>query len=230
VGQLVEIAAALAAIPRPIIALGDFNIREHNPEYRVVTGLTGLRDAAAWLDRREPTVLSAHPYRGAGHESDERIDYVFLRRGRGVELRPLQLARSFDQRLQFDGEPGAYSDHAGVQAEIEIEGGRFLELPAPDPAAQALAAELLALGREQARARRSGQRWLAGASLAAALSSGVAARDLRVGRRRLLRAGLRGLALAGLATTGAAALLAEHFVPAELDAYDQVERTLRSGS
>ena len=53
VGQIVQLAMGSIETTDPVIAAGDFNFTEGQPEYQVLTGLTGMRDAAAELDRRQ---------------------------------------------------------------------------------------------------------------------------------------------------------------------------------
>ena len=60
--QVVQIAAALRATPYPVLLAGDLNFTESSPEYAIFTGLTGLADVAASLDRRRPTWLPTNPY------------------------------------------------------------------------------------------------------------------------------------------------------------------------
>ncbi|MCP3985986.1 MAG: endonuclease/exonuclease/phosphatase family protein, partial [bacterium] len=118
VGQVIEIAKLLSDSERPVIALGDFNLREDGPEYPILTGLSGLVDAAVALDTRFDTILAPHPYREIGEPS--RIDYVWTRDGLGTTARVQHLKRAFDQPLSFDGVDAAYSDHAGLVAEIAL--------------------------------------------------------------------------------------------------------------
>ena len=171
VAQIVQLAAAVAAIREPVVAAGDFNMEEGSPEYAVFTGLSGMRDAAAEIDRRQPTTLGANPYRNerAPHD-DERIDYVFARDGDGGRLRVRSIERIFDEAPA--GGPAAYSDHAGLVAEIELEPDAASQPPAPRAEAAELAARLLAAGRAAAEARRSERRLAAASALAGAALAG----------------------------------------------------------
>jgi len=119
-GQVVELAAGLSGVAAPLVAAGDFNLREDQPLYRVLTGLAGLRDAAAERDARQPTVLGSNPYRSERPRGNARIDYLFVRDGalRGIRVRSVE--RIFDESLRLGGEPAAASDHAGLLAELEI--------------------------------------------------------------------------------------------------------------
>jgi len=225
VAQIVQLAAAVASIPNPVVAVGDFNMREGRPEYAVFTGLTGMRDAAAELDRRQPTILGANPYRQEREpHDDERIDYVFTRNGDGGRLRVRGVERIFDESPA--GSPAAYSDHAGLVAEIELEGDAASRAPAPDAAAAELAASVLAAGRAAAETRRGEQRLAAVGALAGAVLAGAGARQPVISRRRVLRAGLGAGALVALPFGLSNAALAEIAIPDEVRAYDAVGKQL----
>jgi endonuclease/exonuclease/phosphatase family metal-dependent hydrolase len=226
VAELVEIAAALAATRSPVVAVGDFNLQEGDPEYPLLLGLAGLRDAAAVLDHRQATTLPDHPYRGAGHGSSERIDYVLTRDGRGLAARPRSLQRVFDEWLVFDGERGAYSDHAGLRAEIEVAQADSALPPSPDERAITSAAALLQQGRAEALARRRGGRELGLAGLAGAAAAGGGAWRWRGDRRSFLRGALWAAACLGLGVGGVSGLLSERFVQNELAGYDHVDAAL----
>ncbi|MBW1685013.1 MAG: endonuclease/exonuclease/phosphatase family protein, partial [Deltaproteobacteria bacterium] len=81
IGEVVQMALRLAVVREPLIAAGDFNFREGDPEYRVLQGLTRLRDVAAELGRPEPTVFRGNPFRAGGRKTDRRIDFLFIRDG-----------------------------------------------------------------------------------------------------------------------------------------------------
>jgi hypothetical protein len=225
---VVEIAAALATIEDPVVALGDFNFGEPDPEYAMLAGLCGLRDTAADLDRRQATVLANHPYRQGGRAPEDRIDYAFVRDGLRARARALAVDRVFDEPLVFGGEPGAFSDHAGVRVEVAFAAQAERLLPSPSAAAVALARDALSTGRAEARARRRFERGVSGLGAAVGLASMLAARGPRAERRSFVRAGL--WALGGLAVGGAigAAVLAEAFVPPELAGFDAVEAELQT--
>ncbi len=197
IAQIVQLAAAIAKESGPVLIAGDFNMREQRPEYKIFVGLTGARDAAAELDRREPTTLLSNAYRQQrGADLEARIDYVFTRDGAGKRLRARSLARIFDT-LPLNG-PAAFSDHAGLIAEIELTPDAASRAPQPEPGAAALAASELAAGRAAAEARQEGQRFAAGGALAAGALAIAARRQPRLSRRRVLRAGLGAGALLAL--------------------------------
>ncbi len=224
--QIVEFAAALAKVQQPIVALGDFNLRERSPEYRCLMGLTGLRDLARELDRRQDTILRDNPYRHRDQKRGGRIDYIFVRDGAARAVRPLHLRRVFDDYLQIDGQPGAYSDHAGLLAEVEI-AGPGKPLSDPSPLALDLAQALLRVGREKAQLRRGEHRLWAGTGAAASLATLALARRVTVTRRKLLRDLLFGVPAAAMLSCAGIATLAERFIPAELRGYDEIDRLLR---
>jgi sphingomyelin phosphodiesterase 2 len=206
--QVAQLAAFIGAVDAPCIAVGDFNFREDGPEYFAFTRLTGLVDAAAALDQRQPTSVAGNPYHGVGHRAEERIDYVFTR---GIAVRELQ--RDFDQPLVFAGEAGAYSDHAGLLADITVS-ARSVEPVSPDPASIGLLATLMEQGLAEAKQRKTGQRrW--GAALLVAMMLG----HRLLGRRPATRIGVG---------VGAGLLLfAEWVARSEAAGYDEVEAMLR---
>jgi len=223
IGQVVELSRSLADEPLPVVAAGDFNLREGNEGYALLRRSSGLRDVAAALDARQPTVRASSPYRGGGHRGDERIDYVFVRDGAATAVIPRRLRRVLDEPLEIEGEPGAYSDHTGLLAELVLRPGRGAPPHSPDPGTLARARAILVDGREAARERLGRHGSMAGASLLVAGGAAAAARrQRRIGRRRLLRLGslgMAGLALPWPVVFGASAL---HWVPEEIAAFDRV--------
>jgi len=225
-GQVVQLAVALHQVRDPVIALGDFNCDDSDPEYRVLIGLTGLRDVAVALDRREPTLLRSNPFR-ADRGSDHRIDLVLTRDGRDRRVVPRSVRRIFDETFLLDGELASYSDHAGLRAELEIEAGPGAPLPTPGADIVQLARDLLEEGCNEAEGRRRQHLAWAGAGIAGATAVAVGE---RVGhpltRRQFLRAGLQGAALLGLASSSVFSLLAELFEPSEIRAFRHLSSDL----
>jgi endonuclease/exonuclease/phosphatase family metal-dependent hydrolase len=223
--QVVEIAARLRQITRPVIAAGDFNFQDMYQEYTVLTGLSGLRDAARDLDQRRDTVLRGPPYRADQRGSSARVDYIFGRSGSEQTLWSLHARRVFDQPIEIGGRDARFSDHAGVLVDFEIAPGGS-PVPPPDRDALQLARRLLTEGRDRSHERRSGQRIAGVAGLVALPLAGTARRSRPLSRRRFLRACcLGGAALA--AGLGAGALwLSETFGTQELLSYDASLRTL----
>jgi len=220
--QTVQLAARLRGIDRPLILAGDLNLRESGPEYAILAGLAGVTDVAAALDRRRDTWLATNPYAAGTHASPERIDYLFTRDGRERSLTPISIARVLDETLSIGGRPAAPSDHAGLVGEFEISPGGAGLAPV-DPAALALARNLLREGREEVLARRRGQRIGGLLGLSLFPISLVAARG---SRRKFLKTGaIAAGALAGAIGAGRLALT-ETLRPAELEGFDDALRTL----
>ena len=226
VAQVVQIAAWIVGTSGPVLAAGDFNISEGRHEYEIFTGLTGVRDGAVELDRRQGTTLGANPYR---HErlphDDERIDYVFARDGEGVRPRVRSIQRIFDEPPPAGG-PAAYSDHAGLLAEVELARDPAAQPPIPEAAAAELAARQLEAGREAALARRSGRRMVSAGALGGAALALAGRRRSGISRRRLLSAGLAGGALIALPFGLGNAALSELAIPDEVSDYLAVEKLL----
>jgi len=222
VGQVVELAHGLRGASLPVVAAGDFNLREGTLAYEILRETSGLRDVALELDARRPTVLAASPYRGGGHRGDERIDYVFVRDGLRVGARPRGLRRVLDEPLRIDGEPGAYSDHAGLLAEVGLVPGAGSPLPPPSPRALARAREILLAGRGEARERRRSHGVFAGASTLVAGGAVAARRGLGISRRRLLRVGSLGVAGVALPWPAVFGASAACWVPREIEAFERV--------
>jgi endonuclease/exonuclease/phosphatase family metal-dependent hydrolase len=119
-GQIVQLAINAMELEGPIFATGDFNFSDDDAGHQVLTGLTGLRDVAAELGRPELTVLRSNPYRATSRTSGKRTDYVFVRSGARSSVKPLSVSRVFDGPLTLSGKPAAFSNHAGVLAELEV--------------------------------------------------------------------------------------------------------------
>ena len=136
--QLSDITAlveALGAPERPFIICGDFNIdgldsARANSEYRGLRrALDHFEDLGAAADR---VTFDPHPHGNAlAHEFEpnglaQRIDYIFLRPGRGPEaLRCKRVEILFDKPLTLrrrDGTAAWASDHYGLSATFECNG------------------------------------------------------------------------------------------------------------
>ena len=197
VAQVVQIAAEVATIAQPLVAMGDFNLREGEAEYTILLGLTGWVDAAAERNQRQATIVPGNTYRGPGsHSKGQRIDYVFTHDGLDRAITPESTQRVFDEALDAKGRRIDYSDHAGVQATLRL-GGPPHRRKAPSNQALVQARKLLEQGLENARARENVQLGGAAGVLALAGLSEIGAR--RVRRRAFLRAaGVAGAGVAGL--------------------------------
>jgi len=224
--QWVQLASALAEVTGPVGLAGDFNFDEGHDEYRAFTGLTSMRDAAAAVGCLEPTVWRGNPYRANRTSPDHRVDFVFTRDGVAHGVRPTAARRVFDEVLERDGERFAVSDHAGVLAEVEIEPRAARPLPHPDPAAVALASELLARGVERAERRRGLHRRRAGIGLGASLAAAAALRSGPLTRRGFMRASLQGTTLLALGGTLSSGLVSELYGPGELEGFDGAREAL----
>ncbi len=177
-GQAVQLACYIRDLQTPVLATGDFNTGEGADAYKILGGIGGLGDLAVELNRREPTCLSPHPYRPA-QARESRIDLIFARSGRDTRVRAIALERTYDRALEFAGEPGAYSDHAGLLGEVELiprpAGEPPFAWPAPSAAALEHAEFQLHLGEEAARRRRRREMGQAGGLLGAGLLVGGSA-------------------------------------------------------
>ena len=212
--QAVEIAASLRAVQTPVVATGDFNTSEDDEAYAILLGLSGLRDLAVVLDRRQATCLSPHPYRGVDSDAS-RIDLVLARGGPSTRLEAISIDRTFDEPLAFGDEPGAYSDHAGLLATLELTPRLASDAPFAwpplEPGALDRAEAELQWGIGSARSRRQRELGFAAGGLGAGLLAGGGAWRARSGRRRFLSGlamGLAGLGLFG----GLTAALGSHWV------------------
>ena len=221
-GQVVELALALREVTKPVVAVGDFNMREGLPEHAIFEALSGLRDQAAVLDRRAPTTLADNPYRDPGvFEPESRIDYAFARPGLQRGLRALSVERVFDEALEFEQEPGAYSDHAGVVAEFAMEGPGQTLAPIPSDAVPKASA-ILRASRLRSEARQRDRRAVAGAAGVAAGGSILVLRNPAVRRRRFLQWLAAGGAVLALSVGTGALTLSEIYAPRDLRAHDDV--------
>lgn len=224
-GQAVEVALATRASEAPVVVCGDFNFQERDDEYKVLTGLSGLIDVAARLDRREPTLLASNPYR-RGSRRDRRIDLILVRDGARHALIPRSIERVFDEPIPLSGGSGACSDHAGLVADLELRAEAQPASPPPDPAALELAAALLFEGQREAERRRRGGRIWAGAGLGGAVLATAGFRAPGFTRRHLLRGALAGAGLLALTPGLALPVLAEVYLPGEIRAFAAVAERL----
>lgn len=220
VAQAIQLSATLQTVAEPLIALGDFNLREGETEYRILQGLAGLRDVGADLEMTQPTVGSANPY---SRGPNVRIDYVFTRDGRDRAARGFTIRRVLDEPLEINGGPATYSDHYGVMADVEV-GGAPAPRHRPDSSALSLAREALAHGQElTSRRERSQQLGAVGVAVGSATLWTAAPRWTR---RAWLRSLVRSGALAGFAASAGFGWLGLATTPEELRAFRTVERQL----
>jgi endonuclease/exonuclease/phosphatase family metal-dependent hydrolase len=224
IGQIIQIAVAAQETDHPILALGDFNFPEDDPEYAIFTGLTGMRDIAAEMDRRQPTVWGENAYRKKS--ARKREDYVFARDGALRGVVPVHIERAFDEILELAGQRASYSNHGGLVAEFEVSShGR--PLAHPNRGVIERAREMLLEGRADAERRRRGGRTWAGIGFGCAAVAGVGLRSPDLSRRRLLRGSLQCAALAALAPGVGLSVLSEVFLPNEIRAFDALAARLQ---
>jgi endonuclease/exonuclease/phosphatase family metal-dependent hydrolase len=226
IGQIVQLASAAASSRSPLLVAGDFNLHEGHDEYAVLLGLTGLRDAAAEVGSRAPTVHRGNPYRVHSNKPDRRIDLLLARSGVDAGLRIRRVERVFDDLFEHAGRRIACSNHAGVLAEVDLVAGGGAPLPAVDPAAVAAAGRLLEEGRHVARGHRREGRVAAGAGLGAAVAASAGLRAGPITRRRLLRGATRVAGLGALAPVLGFSFVSEVVAPDELRAFDALAARL----
>ena len=225
VGQTIQLATHLSATREPLFAVGDFNFLEGESDYQVLTGILGVSDSAAVLDRRQATTSGTNPYRDPASQG-RRKDYVFVRDGltQGIELRDLR--RAFDEPLEIDGNPAAYSNHAGLIVEFEMGGLSGSSHQPADPEVVGLAAELLARGKKLAKRRRKGGRQLSGMGMGFAVAAGLGMVPRRISRRRMLRMSLGATCLLALTPGVGLSYFTEVFVQDEIRAFKRAEEQL----
>ena len=216
--QAIQLAASFMGRAEPVAVLGDFNFREGEPDYQVLTGILGMADVAMALGNRQNTILNTNVYRRASG-TDRRKDYIFARSGGDQNLVPHAVARSFDDRFEIGGEPANCSDHAGLIGDFEIRQVPGGARPAPGGDAFDLAERALAEGEILAVERQSGNRRLSGAGIGFAALAALSARPKRISRRKLLRSVLSGAALLALTPGVGFSIVSEVLVPDDLRAF-----------
>ncbi|MFQ5416653.1 MAG: endonuclease/exonuclease/phosphatase family protein [Myxococcota bacterium] len=224
--QVVELAIRTRQTTDAIIATGDFNFQEGQAGYGVLTGLTGLRDTAAEVEQRQPTVYSGNPYRFGKRKQDKRIDFVFVRDGDEVGLTTQRVERVFDEVFEVDGQRAGYSNHAGVLSEIDLAQRETPLVHLADHRAVELATNLLSEGRTEAARRQRSDRALATTGLGGAVLALAALRAKPMTRRALLRRSLKAAGLVAIAPALGYSMLSEYFVPHELAGFDAVAQRL----
>lgn len=216
--QAIQMAANVMGRAEPVAVLGDFNCREGEPDYQVLTEILGMSDVALALGNRQNTILRTNVYRSASSR-DRRKDYIFVRGGGDQRLVPLAIARSFDSRFEIGGRTANCSDHAGLVADFEIRPLPVAARPGPGDGVFDLAARVLAEGESLAAERRSGNRKLSGVGIGIAALAALSARPERVSRRKLLRGLLSGAALLTLTPGVGFSIVSEVLVPDDIRAF-----------
>jgi endonuclease/exonuclease/phosphatase family metal-dependent hydrolase len=221
-GQAIQLASRFMDSSLPMVAVGDFNFREGETDYRVLTDILGLRDVAANLDNRQNTTLHASPYR-RNNGIDRRKDFIFVRNGLAHAVTPTRVTRTFDEVLEINGQPGGYSNHAGLVVDLDV--SPVAVMPAShartdvDPSVFERAQLMLAQGESLALERQNGGRKISGIGMSFAAAAALGTMPRRVSRRKLLRWSLTGAALAALTPTVGFSIASEVLVPDEIQAF-----------
>jgi endonuclease/exonuclease/phosphatase family metal-dependent hydrolase len=216
--QAIQMASRVMNRPEPVVALGDFNFSEGEPDYQVLTQILGMDDVAVALDNRQNTTLGRNAYRNPasiGH----RKDYIFARNGLERVLVPRTTTRAFDDSFEIRGEPANHSNHAGLVASFEIRDMPTAERAAASGDVFELAARVLAQGESLAAKRQSGNRKLSGLGLGVAAAAALSAAPKRMNRRKLLRSGLATTAILALTPGVGFSIVSEVLVPDDIRAF-----------
>jgi endonuclease/exonuclease/phosphatase family metal-dependent hydrolase len=216
--QAIQLAARLVDHPHPILAVGDFNFQEGEVDYRVLTDILGLEDVAVLLGQRLNTTLHSNPYRKPTG-IDKRKDYVFARSGSERRLIPSRIELCFDDRLDFEGEPASYSNHAGLVATLELAAAPPWKRPKPAPWIFDVASDALAEGERLALESRQGDRRASGIGLGLAAAAMLGAAPRRMSRRRMLRGFLAAGGLVALTPGIGLTIATEVLLPDEIAAF-----------
>jgi endonuclease/exonuclease/phosphatase family metal-dependent hydrolase len=224
-GQIIQLAARHSQIREPMVLVGDFNFREKEPDYRVLTGILGLGDVAARLDQRQATTLGQNPYR-SGMGLDRRKDYVFARDGANQGIEPRNIQRVFDEPLEIDGRRAAYSNHSGLIVELEMGGVAVSAMQPEDGSVFERASEILARGKKFAKRRRRDGRTLSGMGVGFGAVAGLGMIPKPISRRKMLRMSLGTFSLLALTPGVGLSFLSEVFVQDEIRAFKTAERQL----
>ncbi len=106
----------------PIIALGDFNTRPDQFEFKIIRELVGLVDCYPLLYPNDPGVTITPENRYKPHEIPKRIDYIFIKDGYEVRAQPISGSTTMKSIPGNDenSKPYFYSDHFGVQILLRL--------------------------------------------------------------------------------------------------------------
>jgi len=225
-GQIVQLSSGLSGVDAPVVAVGDFNMRDSSAEYRAFTGLTHLRDCASEHGNPQPTSLASNPYRTDRSVVDERIDYGFVRNGTQTAIEVTRVDRIFDRDLEIDGHRASYSDHAGLWIELSLRRQANPTTPPPDPNALQLARTGLEAGIGLAERRQRRERYGAVGGFAGGASALAARRSRPLERRSFLRGLLGAGAAAAIGSGFGLAALSQFAVNREIANYRAVLRML----
>lgn len=102
----------------PVIVTGDFNTQESDALYSTLKEANGLSDAFRELHPEDPGYTSdgkTNPYK-SNPNNRKRVDYIFYRDGKTLNLTPLQSQVVFDKAID-----GLFvSDHYGVHTRFQL--------------------------------------------------------------------------------------------------------------
>lgn len=123
----------------PLIFFGDFNTLPRHIGYRVMTRLLNTTDSFFALHPEDPgfTYSTKNPYNDSVEKQPERIDYVFIRKGRDRVLIPQEAEVCLQTYEDI-----AYSDHYGVRVKLEMQAGVVSDTQASAATAQTVIEEI----------------------------------------------------------------------------------------
>ena len=136
------------------------------------------------------------------------------------------MTRIFDDRLEIDGEPGNYSDHAGLVVDLELQRAPATARPAPSRDVFDLAARVVAEGESLAAERQTGNRRISGAGIGLAAVAALSTTPKGMSRRKLLRGGLAAAALLALTPGVGFSIVSEVLVPDDIRAFQEAATQL----
>jgi hypothetical protein len=227
--QLLQLVGALHRIDGPLVVGGDLNCTTEDPEYRVFTGLGGVREVGEG-GPLHPTLSKANFYKRHRSGPDKRIDFLFVRMDAGGSWEARETRLLFAEPVHIRSRDRSYSDHYGFRSTLRLE-SREAWLAArgrhgPDPQTFDLARNLLEVGRREADRRERVHLGYAGAwAAAAALAAGLR-RAPPVDRRSFLRGSANLLALASLGPAFGYTTLARLDSEHKRDAFDDARAVL----
>ncbi|MEZ4332359.1 MAG: endonuclease/exonuclease/phosphatase family protein [Myxococcota bacterium] len=206
--QLLQIVAAVHRRPGTVVIGGDFNCRQGEPELEVFRGLTRAVELGAGADLG--TLSSTNFYKRDRTGPDKRIDFLFVRPGRGVAWQAHDARLVFSETARIRSRDRSLSDHFGFRAELDWQTAPAAAAVAGpiDPQIFTTARSLLAVGIAEAdRRERQHFRWAGACVLASLLGAGLR-RHPAVDRRQFLRSAVQGTAVVALAPAFALGTLA----------------------
>lgn len=101
----------------PAIFCGDFNMKDHETPYLVITDTLGFTDSFAGDGR--PTCH--HPHNIYRSDTPRRIDYIFFSSNGKKDMNVRCVGRDLALSGTVPGQEFNYSDHEGLESVVEIE-------------------------------------------------------------------------------------------------------------